>query len=69
VAALADFLEKRFDGRSRIYLFFISIISAVFIHIGFSLYAGAVVLEGFFELDITVYIISIAAITGLYPSG
>lgn len=33
VATLPDFLEKRFDERSRIYLSFVSIISAIFISV------------------------------------
>ena len=66
VATLPDFLEKRFDERSRIYLSFVSIISAIFIHIGFTLYAGAVVLQGLFGLNIHASIITIAVLTGLY---
>jgi SSS family solute:Na+ symporter len=44
----------------------LSIISAVFIHIGFSLYAGAVVLEGMFGINIWTSIILTAVLTGLY---
>jgi SSS family solute:Na+ symporter len=41
-------------------------VSAVFIHIGFSLYAGSVVLEGLFGLDKNLSIALIAGVTGLY---
>ena len=66
VATLPDFLEKRFSRASRDWLAIISIISAVFIHIGFSLYTGAVVLRGLFGIDIMTSIIGISLLTGLY---
>lgn len=66
VATLPDFLERRYSRASRDWLSVMSMVSAVFIHIGFSLYAGAVVLEGLFGLDRTVSIVLIAALTGLY---
>ena len=66
VATLPDFLEKRYCRSCRDWLAIISIISAIFIHIGFSLYTGAVVLRGLFGIDIMVSIISIAILTGLY---
>ena len=66
VATLPDFLEKRYSRASRDWLAVISIISAIFIHIGFSLYTGAVVLRGLFGIDIMVSIISISLLTGLY---
>jgi len=44
----------------------LSIISAIFIHIGFSLYAGAVVLRGMFGINIMTSIIFVAVLTGLY---
>ncbi len=66
VTTLPDFLEKRYSRASRDWLSLMSMVSAIFIHIGFSLYAGAVVLEGMFGLDKHVSIIVIAALTGLY---
>jgi SSS family solute:Na+ symporter len=66
VATLPDFLEKRYSRASRDWLAVLSIISAIFIHIGFSLYAGAVVLEGMFGLNKMTSIVLTAAITGLY---
>ena len=66
VATLPDFLEKRYSRASRDWLALLSIISAIFIHIGFSLYAGAVVLEGMFGIDKMTSIVLIAALTGLY---
>lgn len=66
VTTLPDFLEKRYSRASRDWLSVLSMVSAIFIHIGFSLYAGAVVLEGLFGLDKTVSIVLIAGLTGLY---
>lgn len=66
VATLPDFLERRYSRASRDWLALLSIVSAIFIHIGFSLYAGAVVLEGMFGLDKMVSIVLIAGLTGLY---
>jgi SSS family solute:Na+ symporter len=66
VTTLPDFLEKRYSRASRDWLAVLSIISAIFIHIGFSLYAGAVVLEGMFGISKMTSIVLIAALTGLY---
>ncbi|MDD8025464.1 MAG: sodium:solute symporter [Acidobacteriota bacterium] len=66
VATLPDFLEKRYSRASRDWLAVLSIFSAIFIHIGFSLYTGAVVLKGLFGIPINVSIILTAVLTGLY---
>jgi SSS family solute:Na+ symporter len=66
VATLPDFLEKRYSRGCRDWLAFMSIISAIFIHIGFSLYAGAVVLQGMFGLPLMYSIIAVSVLTGLY---
>jgi SSS family solute:Na+ symporter len=68
VATLPDFLEKRYSRACRDWLAVISIISAVFIHIGFSLYTGAVVLRGLFGFDIMLSIAGVAILTGLYTA-
>ncbi|MEE8452551.1 MAG: sodium/solute symporter [Thermoguttaceae bacterium] len=46
VSTLPDFVEKRYSRGSRDVLAVLSIFSAIAVHIGFSLYTGAVVLEG-----------------------
>lgn len=66
VATLPDFLERRYSRASRDWLAALSIVSAVFIHIGFSLYTGAVVLRGLLGIDIGTSILVIALLTGLY---
>ncbi|HLA83404.1 MAG TPA: sodium/solute symporter [Thermoguttaceae bacterium] len=47
VTTLPDFLEKRYCRPCRDWLAAISILSAIFIHLGFTLFTGVVVLEGF----------------------
>ncbi len=66
VTTLPDFLEKRYNGTCRDILAVISVFSAIFIHIGFSLYTGGVVLEGMFGVPLLYSIIAICALVGLY---
>lgn len=66
VATLPDFLEKRYSRSCRDWLALLSILSAILIHIGFSLYTGAVVLEGMFGVSVMHSIIVVACLTGLY---
>jgi SSS family solute:Na+ symporter len=66
VATLPDFLERRYSRAARDWLAGMSIVSAIFIHIGFSLYAGAVVLNSLFGINILFSIAVVALLTGLY---
>jgi len=66
ITTLPDFLEKRYNGTCRDILAVISVFSAIFIHIGFSLYTGGVVLEGMFGIPLFYSIIGICALVGLY---
>lgn len=66
VTTLPDFLEKRYDKASRDWLAIISIVSAVVIHISFSLLAGGIVLETLFHVNMYTSIIIIACITAVY---
>ena len=72
VTTLPDFLEQRFSRSARDFLAFVSIISAIFIHIGVSLYAGGVVINKLLGLStestaaIMPTLIIIAVATGLY---
>lgn len=66
ITTLPEFLEKRYDHRSRVILAIFSILAALFMHIGVSFYAGAVVFEKVFGLDIILSILIIAGATGLY---
>ena len=66
ISTLPEFLEKRYDSRSRTVLAFIAIIGALFVHIGLSLYAGAVVFETFFGINVITSILVISVITTIY---
>jgi len=66
VATLPDFLERRYSKASRNWLAGLSIISAIFIHIGFSLYAGAIVLKVLFGIPLMTSIVGVAILTGTY---
>lgn len=66
VATLPDFLEKRYDRSSRDWLTFISIISAIVIHIAFSMLAGGIVLKTLFGINMYLSITVICVITGIY---
>ena len=66
ISTLPEFLEKRYDSRSRTILAFIAIIGALFVHIGMSLYAGAVVFETFFGINVFISILVISVITTIY---
>ena len=66
VATLPDFLEKRYGRPCRDWLALLSILSAIIIHIGFSLYTGALVMHGLFGIEMYTSIIVVACLTGLY---
>jgi SSS family solute:Na+ symporter len=66
ISTLPEFLEKRYDSRSRVVLAVFSILAALFMHIGVSFYAGAVVFENMFGINIVLSIIIIAIATGIY---
>lgn len=66
ISTLPEFLERRYNRASRTCLAVLSLFGALFIHIGVSLYAGAVVLEHFFGINIYLSIISISFLTALY---
>jgi SSS family solute:Na+ symporter len=66
VSTLPDFLERRYNKACRNWLAFISIISAIIIHIAFSFLAGGIVLKTLFGINMYTSIIAIAALTGLY---
>ena len=66
ISTLPEFLEKRYDSRSRVVMAVFSILAALFMHIGVSLYAGAVVFEKMFGIDIIWSVVIIGLATGLY---
>ncbi|MCY4781562.1 sodium:solute symporter [Sphingobacterium sp. UT-1RO-CII-1] len=66
VSTLPDFLERRYDRASRDWLTMISIVSAIVIHIAFSMLAGGIVLKTLFGFNMYLSITVICIITGVY---
>ncbi len=66
ITTLPDFLEKRYDRSSRDWLAVISVVSAIIVHIAFSMLAGGIVLKTLFGLNMYVSVIVICIITAVY---
>jgi solute:Na+ symporter, SSS family len=66
ISTLPEFLEKRFSSGSRTFLAFIAIVGALFVHIGLSLYAGAVIFQTFFGINVLLSIVIISVLTTIY---
>jgi SSS family solute:Na+ symporter len=66
INTLPEFLEKRYNTTCRMILAIIAIWSALLVHIGVSLYAGAKVFNYFFGIDPVWAIAIIAVITAVY---
>lgn len=66
ISTLPEYLEKRYGSGPRTFLAIIFVMSALLVHIGISLYAGAKVLEAFFGINYVVSIIGISLITATY---
>ncbi len=68
IATLPEYLEKRYSPASRSILAFIAIMTALLIHIGMSLYAGAAVFERFFGIPLVSSIGVVAFVTIIYTT-
>lgn len=66
LSTLPEYVERRYSSLTRTLLGVVFILSALLIHIGMSLYAGAKLINVFFGADITTAIIVIAGVTALY---
>jgi len=66
ISTLPEFLEKRYGSTARTIMAFIAIMGALFVHIGMSLYAGAVVFQAFFGIKVITSILVISVITAIY---
>jgi len=66
ISTLPEFLEMRYNRSTRTMLAVISLFSALFLHIGVSLYAGALVFENFFGIEKYTAIVIIAGATLIY---
>ncbi len=66
ITTLPEFMERRYSPAARTTLSFMFIMSAMLIHIGISLYAGAAVFERFFGIPSFASITMISIITVIY---
>ena len=66
ISTLPEFMEKRYGPAARTVLAIIALIGALFVHIGMSLYAGAVVFQAFFGIPVLVSILIISVVTIVY---
>ncbi len=66
ITTIPEYFERRFDGSSRTFMVIFAIITALFIHIGISLYAGATIMKEFFGLDQLWGVLLISILTALY---
>lgn len=66
ISTLPEYVERRYGSGARTFLACIFVMSALLVHIGISLYAGAKVLEEFFGIPYVASIIGISAITAIY---
>ena len=65
ISTLPEFLEKRFDSDLNLYGIY-GDHRCAFIHIGISLYAGAIVFQNFLGPRFRIYIIMISMLTAIY---
>jgi SSS family solute:Na+ symporter len=66
IATLPEFLERRYGQGARAFMALVSILGALLVHIGISMYAAAEVFESFLGVGKMASIIGISAITVLY---
>ncbi len=66
ITTLPEFLEKRYNTTCRMITAAVAIFSALLVHIGVSMYAGALVFEHFFDIPPMVSIVVIAVVTAIY---
>ena len=69
IATVPEFLERRFDRRSRVYFSALTIFTSIVVDTAGSLYAGAIVLQLFFPgLDLFTTCAALALVAGLYTA-
>jgi len=66
VFTMPEFLEKRFDSRSRWFLSIFSITGYVLTKVSVTIYAGGIVISNLLGLDFTISALLTVLITGLY---
>ena len=68
VSTLPEYLEGRYGPGARTFLAFMAVVGALFIHIGVTLYAGAVMFKSFVDLPIVWSILIVSVLTILYTA-
>ncbi len=66
IATLPEFLEGRYGPAPRTFLAFTAVVGALFIHIGFSLYAGTSMFQSFVDVDFRLSILVVSLATVIY---
>lgn len=66
VTTLPDFLERRYNRACRDWLTYVSVLSAIIIHIAFSLLAGGIVLETLLGVNMYVSVTVISVLVAIY---
>ncbi|MDI6849183.1 MAG: sodium:solute symporter [Candidatus Saccharicenans sp.] len=66
ISTLPEFLERRYSRGARLMVAVMAIAAALFIHIGMSIYAGAIVFKTFFGIEVIISILLITVITAIY---
>lgn len=66
ISTLPEFLEQRYSRGARLIVALMAILAALFIHIGMSIYAGAIVFKTFFGIKVIISILIISIITAIY---
>ena len=66
IATLPDFLERRYNRACRDCLAFVSIVTAIVIHIAFALLTGGIILEELLNIPMMYSIVVLCVLTGIY---
>lgn len=66
ISTLPEYLEGRYAPGSRTVLAIMAVFAALFIHIGVSLYAGAVMVQNFVDVPIVASILIVSVLTVVY---
>ncbi|EMI55712.1 sodium:solute symporter [Rhodopirellula sallentina] len=66
ISTLPDFLERRYNRTCRDCLAFVSVLTAVVIHIAFALLTGGIILEELLEIPMIYSLLVLCVLTGIY---
>ncbi len=66
ISTLPDFLERRYNRTCRDCLAFVSVLTAIVIHIAFALLTGGIILEELLEIPMIYSLLVLCVLTGIY---